>query len=185
MSNVLATPPSIRHPLALVLELGVVARGAVQADLVTERVALAQEAGHVVREADWEPVGVGAGVRRLGNQAVAVAVRVRPEQLPAARDLEVEEDVVRQDGRALRELVVPLAILLGPGLVEPDHRPGRRAPRTAGAARGRRRGRTTLDPPMNLGRWQVRGRIRRSGSHDQVLLRIRGRTKDERPFAAD
>src|SRR5262252_8223774 len=108
--------------LALVPELRVVAHRASDARELAGRRALPRRLlDHRLADADRKSVRIG-GARRLNDQAIALAVRVRAEELLAVRKLEIEEDVVRHHGRTLREVVVPLAILLRPGLVEVGHR---------------------------------------------------------------
>jgi hypothetical protein len=48
----------------------------------------------------------------VGNQADANAVCVRAEQVLAAGDFQIEVNVVGENGRALRKVIIPLTIIL-------------------------------------------------------------------------
>ena len=105
--------------LALVLQLLFVARRAGHAGKFPGFLALpVRGRDHCLADADRQAVRVVLRICGFGDQTVALAVRVRPDEFLAVGELQVQEDVVRDDCRALREVVIPLPIRLRPRLIE-------------------------------------------------------------------
>ena len=93
-SKVLATPPSMRMRFPLVSQLRGMAERAVNADCLALPSALRN---HRLCQTDWQAVRVGPRIRGLGDQAVALAIRIRPKEFLAVGNLQIQEDVVRDD----------------------------------------------------------------------------------------
>ena len=108
------------NPLAFVVQLRLHGRPRMSGQHSRRFAAGHSAPNEVLARPTGNPSGLVRGFALLGDQAVALAVSVGTEQLLAAGNFQIQEDIVGQDGRALRELVVPFPIFLRPCLIEVD-----------------------------------------------------------------
>jgi|SRR5690242_3323137 hypothetical protein len=107
------------NSLSLLMKLRVVTGGTVDAGFHALPWAFRD---HFLSYSYWQPIRIPLRIRRRGNQAITVDIRVRPEQFLAIGDLQVHEDVVRHHDRSLAYPVKRVPIRLRPRLIEIDDR---------------------------------------------------------------
>src|SRR3954471_24345872 len=107
------------NPFAFVVQVSFMAEGAVNAYINTLPSAVGS---YGFSNSDWQAVGIALGIGRRRNHAKTSRICIGPEELLAFGDLEVQVDVVGQNGCSLRYPVERIPIRLRPSLIQIDDR---------------------------------------------------------------